>query len=92
MALTEEDKQWILDAIRGGNQSESASISRLGSSATVRRSTKTAEELLIGGVRLAGLGLAVMAKMSQITTRAIDAGVEVYVNELGTAMNQKHSK
>lgn len=47
--------------------------------------------MIVGGVRLAGLGLSVIARISQVTTKALGAGVDAYVSELGDAMRQKHA-
>jgi len=94
MALTEEDKNWIMEAIMKASQ-PNATVRFQGrqpqsETRRVEQVTKTGESVLIGGVRLAGLGLSVVARTAQVTTKAIGAGVDMYVDELGKAMGQRH--
>lgn len=105
MTLTEEDKNWILEAITRAQQipyreTETARSKRTqpletgklsGVSGRIDDATKTGEKMIVGGVRLAGLGLSVIARISQVTTKALGAGVDAYVSELGDAMRQKHA-
>jgi hypothetical protein len=60
--------------------------------AGIDQATKTGEQLLVGGVRLAGLGLSVIAKITQVTTKAVGAGVDMYVDELSNAMMNQSKK
>ncbi len=87
MALTEEDKNWILEAVVKASQSQGRQTPN--EARRVEQVTKTGERVLIGGVRLAGLGLSVIARTAQVTTKALGAGVDEYVTELGKAMSQK---
>jgi hypothetical protein len=105
MTLTEEDKSWILEMLArvqhqsnnlGATRSSGASITAgdlpkvVGSA--IDQGTKTGEQLIVGGVRLAGLGLSVFARISQVTTRAVGAGVDRYVDELTDAMSRNHER
>jgi len=80
---------------RGANPSRTSSIEGdLPRTVTsgIEQVTKTGEQLLIGGARLAGLGLSVIARISQVTSRAVNAGVDMYVDELSDAMKGKHER
>jgi hypothetical protein len=104
MTLTEEDKNWILEMLNRAQQSKSQGSSRpLVSSLNpenlsktvssgIEQATKTSEQVMISGVRLAGLGLSVIARLSQVTSKAVDAGVNMYVDELSNAMTRKHER
>jgi hypothetical protein len=102
VTLTEEDKNWILEMLnrvqdqrsynQGAVRLQIASITTdLPKTVTagIEQATKTGEQLMVGGVRLAGLGLSVIARVSQVTSRAFNAGVDMYVDELSNAMNRK---
>ena len=102
MALTEEDKNWIVEVIMKANQHSTIASERSQGTYSLKdrqrqdergrieRVARTGERAVVGGVRLAGLGLAVVARTTQVATRALGAGVDVYVSELEKAMNQKH--
>ncbi len=105
MTLTEEDKHWILEMLKGVQQSNnqggarppptaSIAVGNLPNTAMsgIERVTKTSEQLMVGGVRLAGLGLSAIARISQVTSRAVDAGIDTYVDELSNAMRRKHER
>jgi hypothetical protein len=101
MTLTEEDKNWILEMLnrvqqsknQGGARPTVASITAVDLPKTVtsgiEQVTRTGEQLMVSGVRLAGLGLSVIARFSQVTSRAVDAGIDMYVDELSNAMSRK---
>lgn len=105
MTLTEEDKNWILEMLgRVQKQPDSSAGAQLRSSKRIRdelsnglttsidQATKTGEQVLVGGVKLAGLGLSVAARLTQVTTRALGAGVDRYVDELGDAMMNRSKR
>jgi O-succinylbenzoate synthase len=103
--LSEEDKTWILEMLntvqlhqsndrRGANPLKPSISGDLPRTVTsgIEQMTKTSEQLVISGVKLAGLGLSVIARISQVTSRAVTAGVDVYVDELSDAMKGKHER
>ena len=104
MTLTEEDKNWILEMLNRVQQSNNQGAARpprasitfgdIPKTVTsgIEQVTRTGEQLMVSGVRLAGLGLSVIARISQVTSRAMDAGIDMYVDELSNAMNRKHER
>lgn len=92
MTLTEEDKNWILEMLNRAQQPKTAGDLPKTVTSGIEQMTRTGEQLMVSGVKLAGLGLSVIARISQVTSRALDAGIDMYVEELSNAMSRKHER